>query len=181
MQTDNTEFVMAITSRWEAAWYATISCCQTDGAQNEPSTDHKRLCAPGDGLSRAGMDEPGQPASAPTSSATTIPTTPSDAGKASAPVAPSTVTKPTVDTPRAVSTTDRSAARKRGKTEQAENRDERGEDSIPNKARRAQRTPDEGKGDDDDARPSRKRGLEKIERILGLMHGMRPNFFARWR
>jgi hypothetical protein len=122
-----------------------------------------------------------QPASAPTSSATTIPTTPSDAGKASAPVAPSTVTKPTVDTPRAVSTTDRSAARKRGKTEHAENRYERGEDSIPNKARRAQRTPDEGKGDDDDARPSRKRGLEKIERILGLMHGMRPNFFSRWR
>jgi hypothetical protein len=122
-----------------------------------------------------------QPASAPTSSATTIPTTPSDAGKASAPVAPSAVTKPTVDTPRAVSTTDRSAARKRGKTEQAENRDERGEDSTPNKARRAQRTPDESKGDDDDARPSRKRGLEKIERILGLMHGMRPNFFARWR
>ena len=72
-----------------------------------------------------------QPASAPTSSATTIPTTPSDAGKASAPVAPSTVTKPTVDTPRAVSTTDRSAARKRGKTEQAENRDERGEELDP--------------------------------------------------
>jgi hypothetical protein len=62
MQTDNTEFVMAITSRWEAAWYATISCCQTDGAQNEPSTDRKRLYAPGDGLSRAGIDEPGQPA-----------------------------------------------------------------------------------------------------------------------
>jgi hypothetical protein len=122
-----------------------------------------------------------QPASAPTSSATTIPTTPSDAGKASAPVAPSTATKPSIDTPRAVSTTDRSAARKRGKTEQAENRDEHGEDSVPSKARRAQRTADEGKGDDDDAKPSRKRGLEKIERILGLMHGMRPNFFARWR
>jgi hypothetical protein len=76
---------------------------------------------------------------------------------------------------------DRSAARKRGKTEQAENRDERGEDAAANKARRAQRTADESKGDDDDARPSRKRGLEKIERILGLMHGMRPNFFARWR
>ena len=72
-----------------------------------------------------------QPASAPTSSATTIPTTPSDAGKASAPVAPGPATKPTVDTLRAVSTTDRSAARKRGKTEQAENRDERGEDLGP--------------------------------------------------
>ena len=122
-----------------------------------------------------------QPASAATNSAATIPTTPSDAGKTSAPVAPSTATKPSVDTPSAVSTTDRSAARKRGKTEQAENRDERGEDSAANKARRAQRTADESKGDDDDAKPSRKRGLEKIERILGLMHGMRPNFFARWR
>jgi hypothetical protein len=33
MQTDSTEFVMAITSRRETAWYASISCCQMEGAQ----------------------------------------------------------------------------------------------------------------------------------------------------
>jgi hypothetical protein len=33
MQTDNTEFVMAITSQRETAWYAIISYCQIDGAQ----------------------------------------------------------------------------------------------------------------------------------------------------
>jgi hypothetical protein len=32
------------------------------GPKNEPGTDRKRLCAPGDGVIRAGIDEPGQPA-----------------------------------------------------------------------------------------------------------------------
>ncbi|MGZ3289283.1 MAG: hypothetical protein ACXU89_22910, partial [Xanthobacteraceae bacterium] len=74
-----------------------------------------------------------------------------------------------------------SAGSKRDKIEQAEDRDERSEESAPHKARRVQRAADATKGDDDDARSSRKRGLEKIGRMLEAMHRMRPNFFARWR
>ena len=116
----------------------------------------------------------------PTTTSTTTP--PSDAapGKAPTPVSPRTVTKPSVDTPATSAATGRSAGSKRGKIEQIDNGDERGEELVPSKARRAQRA-DATKGGDDDARSSRKRGLEKIGRILEAMHRMRPNFFARWR
>jgi hypothetical protein len=100
--------------------------------------------------------------------------------KTDARVAPTTVTKPGVDTPRAANATDRSAGSKGRKTGQAEDRDERSEELSPRNARRAQRAADETKGDDDVRNP-RKRGLEKIERMLELVRGMRPNLFARWR
>jgi hypothetical protein len=118
-----------------------------------------------------------------TATTTSTPPTPSDAapGKARAPISPRTVTKPSVDTPAAAAATGRSAGTKRDKVEQAEDRDEHSEESAPQKARRAQRAADATKGGDDDARSSRKRGLEKIGRILEAMHRMRPNFFARWR
>src|SRR6185312_1610128 len=101
----------------------------------------------------------------PTTTSTTTP--PSDAapGKAPAPVSPRTVTKPSVDTPATSAATGRSAGSKRGKIEQTDNGDERSEESVPSKARRGQRA-DATKGGDDDARSSRKRGLEKIGRIL---------------
>jgi hypothetical protein len=130
--------------------------------------------------------QPAQKAAATTASTattTSTPTTPSDAapGKVQAPVSPRTVTKPNVDTPATSAATGRSAGSKRDKVEQAEDRDERSEESAPQKARRAQHAADATKGGDDDARNSRKRGLEKIGRILEAMHRMRPNFFARWR
>jgi hypothetical protein len=141
--------------------------------------------------------QPAQKAAAPTAStpttSTTIstspPTTPSMAttpgdaapGKARAPISPRTVTKPSADTLVAAAATGRSAGAKRGKVEQAEDRDEHSEDSPPQKARPAQRAADPTKGGDDGTKSSRKRGLEKIGRILEAMHRMRPNFFARWR
>ena len=123
---------------------------------------------------------PAQKAAATTTSTAT---TPSDAapGKARAPVSTRTVTKPSVDTPATAAATAGSAGSKRDKIEQAEDRDGRSEESAPHKARRGQRAADAAKGDDDDARSSRKRGLEKIGRMLEAMHRMRPNFFARWR
>ena len=130
--------------------------------------------------------QPAQKAVATTTSTATTTgtaTTPSEVapGKAHAPVSPRTVAKPSVDTPATSTATGRSAGSKRDKIEQAEDRDERSEESAPRKARRVQRAADATKGDDDDARSSRKRGLEKIERMLEAMHRMRPNFFARWR
>ena len=92
-----------------------------------------------------------------------------------------TVTKPNVDTPATSAATGRSAGSKRDKIEATNDGDERSEDSTAHKARRAQRTADATKGADDDASTSRKRGLEKIGRMLEAMHRMRPNFFARWR
>ena len=108
---------------------------------------------------------------------------PSDAapGQAHAPVSPRTVTKPSVDTPATSAATGRSAGSKRDKIEQTDNGDERSEESAAPKARRVQRAADATKGADDDASSSRKRGLEKIGRMLEAMHRMRPNFFARWR
>jgi hypothetical protein len=130
--------------------------------------------------------QPAQKASATTTgsaTSTSTATTPSNAapGKAQAPVLPRTVTKPHVDTPAASAATGRSAGPKRDKIEQADDGDERSEDSTAYKTRRAQRAADATKGADDDARSSRKRGLEKIGRMLEAMHRMRPNFFARWR
>jgi hypothetical protein len=127
--------------------------------------------------------QPAQKAAATTTStatSTSTATPPSDAapGKAQAPVLPRTVTKPNVDTPATSAATGRSAGSKRDKIEATNGGDERSEDS---KARRAQRAPDATKGADDDASTSRKRGLEKIGRMLEAMHRMRPNFFARWR
>jgi hypothetical protein len=95
-------------------------------------------------------------------------------GKARAPVSPRTVTS-RVDTPATSAATGRSAGSKRDKIEQAEDGDERSEESAAHKTRRVQRAADATKGDDDDARSSRKRGLEKIERMLEAMHRMRPN------
>ena len=135
--------------------------------------------------------QPAQKAAATTTSTATTTgtaTPPSAAapGKAQAPVLPRTVAKPNVDTPATSAATGRSAGSKRDKIEsdkieQADDGDERSEESTPYKARRAQRAADATKGGDDDARTSRKRGLEKIGRMLEAMHRMRPNFFARWR
>ena len=130
--------------------------------------------------------QPAQKAAATTTSTVTTTgtaTPPSDAapGKAQAPVLPRTVAKPSVDTPATSAATGRSAGSKRDKIEQADDGDERSEESTPYKARRAQRAADATKGGDDDAMSSRKRGLEKIGRMLEAMHRMRPNFFARWR
>ena len=129
--------------------------------------------------------QPAQKAVATTTSTATTTgtaTTPSEVapGKAHAPVSPRTVAKPSVDTPATSTATGRSAGSKRDKIEQADDGDERSEESAAYKARRVQRA-DATKGGDDDARSSRKRGLEKIGRILEAMHRMRPNFFARWR
>jgi hypothetical protein len=124
-----------------------------------------------------------QPAQKAAATTTSTATTPSDAapGKAQAPVLPRTVTKPHVDTPATSAATGRSAGSKRDKIEATNDGDERSEDSTAHKARRSQRAPDATKGADDDASTSRKRGLEKIGRMLEAMHRMRPNFFARWR
>jgi hypothetical protein len=118
-----------------------------------------------------------------TATTTSTATTPSNAapGKAHAPVSPRTVTKPSVDTPATSAATGRSAGSKRDKIEQADDGDERSEEPAPYKTRRVQRAADATKGADDDARSSRKRGLENIGRVLEAMHRMRPNFFARWR
>ena len=120
-----------------------------------------------------------------TTSATTTSTatTPSDAaaGKAQAPVSPRTVTKPSVDKPAAAAGTGQSAGSKRDKIEQADVGNERSEELTTPKARRGQRATDATKGTDDDAMSSRKRGLDKIGRMLEAMHRMRPNFFGRWR
>ena len=130
--------------------------------------------------------QPAQKAAATTTSTVTTTgtaTPPSAAapGKAQAPVLPRTVTKPSVDTPVTSAATGRSAAPKRSRIEQADDGDERSEDSTPYKARRTQRAADATRGGDDDAMTSRKRGLEKIGRMLEAMHRMRPSFFARWR
>jgi hypothetical protein len=125
-----------------------------------------------------------QPAQKAAATTTSTATTPSDAaaGKAQAPVSPRTVTKPNVDTPATPAATGRSAGSKRDKIEQTDG-DEGSEESAAYKARRVQRAADATKGadDDGDARSSRKRGLEKIGRMLEAMHRMRPSFFARWR
>jgi len=111
--------------------------------------------------------------------------TPSGAapGKAQAPVLPRAVTKPGVfDRPATSAATGRSASgSKRDKIEATNDGDERSEESAASKTRRAQRATDATRGADDDARSSRKRGLENIGRMLEAMHRMRPNFFARWR
>jgi hypothetical protein len=130
--------------------------------------------------------QPAQKAAATTTSTVTTPstaTTPSAAapGKAQAPISPRTVAKPSVDTPATSAATGRSAGSKRDKIEQTDDGDERSEESTAYKTRRVQRAADATKGADDDARSSRKRGLEKIGRMLEAMHRMRPNFFARWR
>ena len=130
--------------------------------------------------------QPAQKAAATiTGSATTTSTatTPSNAapGKAQAPISHRTVAKPSVDTPATSAATGRSAGSKRDKIEQTDDGDERSEESTAYKTRRVQRTTDATKGADDDARSSRKRGLENIGRMLEAMHRMRPSFFARWR
>jgi hypothetical protein len=130
--------------------------------------------------------QPAQKAAATTTStatSTSTATTTSDAapGKAQAPVSPRTVIKPSVDTPATSAATGRSAGSKRDKIGQADDGDERSEESAPYKARRVQRAADATKGADDDGRGSRKQGLENIGRMLEAMHRMRPNFFARWR
>ena len=130
--------------------------------------------------------QPAQKAAATTTSTVTTPstaTTPSAAapGKAQAPISPRTVAKPSVDTPATSAATGRSAGSKRDKIEQTDDGDERSEESTAYKTRRVQRAADATKGVDDDARSSRKRGLEKIGRMLEAMHRMRPSFFARWR
>jgi hypothetical protein len=130
--------------------------------------------------------QPAQKAAATTTSTVTTPstaTTPSAAapGKAQAPISPRTVAKPSVDTPATSAATGRSAGSKRDKIEQTDDGDERSEESTAYKTRRVQRAADATKGADDDARSSRKRGLEKIGRMLEAMHRMRPSFFARWR
>jgi hypothetical protein len=130
--------------------------------------------------------QPAQKAAATTTTSATItstPTTPSDAapGKAQAPVSPRTVTKPGVDTPATAAASGRSAGSKRDKIDATNDGDERSDESAAYKARRVQHATDAAKGADDDARSSRKRGLEKIGRMLEAMHRMRPNFFARWR
>jgi hypothetical protein len=124
-----------------------------------------------------------QPAQKAAATTTSTATTPSDAapGKAHAPVSPRTVTKPSVDTPATSAATGQSAGSKRDKTERTDDGDERSEESAAYKARRVQRAADPTKGTDDDARSSRKRGLEKIGRMLEAMHRMRPSFLARWR
>ena len=130
--------------------------------------------------------QPAQKAVATTTSTATTTgtaTTPSEVapGKAHAPVSPRTVAKPSVDTPATSAATGRSAGSKRDKIEQTDDGDERSEESTAYKTRRVQRAADATKGVDDDARSSRKRGLEKIGRMLEAMHRMRPSFFARWR
>lgn len=123
--------------------------------------------------------QPAQKAATTTGTATA----PSDAtpGKTPAPVSAVKVTKPSVDTPAASGATSRAGDFKRAKVEQAKERDERSEEAAPPRARLAQRAADATRGDDDDIRSSRKRGIEKIGRMLEAMHRMRPNFFARWR
>jgi hypothetical protein len=118
-----------------------------------------------------------------TATTTSTATTPSGAapGKAQAPISHRTVAKPSVDTPATSAATGRSAGSKRDKIEQTDDGDERSEEPAPYKTRRVQRAADATKGADDDARSSRKQGLEKIGRMLEAMHRMRPNFFARWR
>ena len=124
--------------------------------------------------------QPDQTAAATTTSTAMAPSATAP-GKARVPVSPRTATKPSVNTPATAAATGGSAGSKRDKIEQAEDRDARSEGAASHKARRVQRAADATKGDDDDARSSRKRGLEKIERMLEAMHRMRPNFFARWR
>ena len=123
-----------------------------------------------------------QPAQKAPATTTSTATTPSAAapGKARAPVSPRTVTKSSVDTP-ATAATGGSAGSKRDKIEATNDGDERSEESAASKTRRAQRATDATRGADDDARSSRKRGLENIGRMLEAMHRMRPNFFSRWR
>jgi hypothetical protein len=130
--------------------------------------------------------QPAQKAAATTTStatSTSTATIPSDAapGKAHAPVSPRTVTKPSVDTPATSAGTGQSAGSKRDKIEQADVGNTRSEELATQKARRGQRATDATKGTDDDAMSSRKRGLDKIGRMLEAMHRMRPNFFGRWR
>ena len=142
--------------------------------------------------------QPAQKAAATTTTSATItstPTTPSTPappgtamtptgaapGKAQAPVSPRTVTKPGVDTPATAAASGRSAGSKRDKIDATNDGDERSDESAAYKARRVQHATDAAKGADDDASSSRKRGLEKIGRMLEAMHRMRPNFFARWR
>jgi hypothetical protein len=102
--------------------------------------------------------------------------TPSGAapGKAQAPVLPRAVTKPGVfDRPATSAATGRSASgSKRDKIEATNDGDERSEESAASKTRRAQRATDATRGADDDARSSRKRGLENIGRMLEAMHRM---------
>ena len=130
--------------------------------------------------------QPAQKAAATTTSTVTTTgtaTPPSAAapGKAQAPALPRTVAKPNVDTPATSAATGRSAGSKRDKIDATNDGDERSDESAAYKARRVQHATDAAKGADDDARSSRKRGLEKIGRMLEAMHRMRPNFFARWR
>jgi hypothetical protein len=124
--------------------------------------------------------QPAQKAAVTTTSTATAPSEPAP-GKAQAPISPRTVAKPSVDTPATSAATGRSAGSKRDKIEQTDDGDERSEESTAYKTRRVQRAADATKGADDDARSSRKRGLEKIGRMLEAMHRMRPSFFARWR
>ncbi len=159
---------------------------RTGGLSHEHTTCRRRP-----GASRVGSSahasmtlsswQPAQKAAATTTTSATItstPTTPSDAapGKAQAPALPRTVAKPNVDTPATSAATGQSAGSKRDKTERTDDGDERSEESAAYKARRVQRAADPTKGTDDDARSSRKRGLEKIGRMLEAMHRMRPNF-----
>ena len=123
--------------------------------------------------------QPAQKAAATTTSTATAPSEPAP-GKAQAPISPRTVDKPSVDTPATSAKTGRSAGSNRDKIEQTDDGDERSEESTAYKTRRVQRAA-ATKGVDDDARSSRKRGLEKIGRMLEAMHRMRPSFFARWR
>jgi len=129
--------------------------------------------------------QPAQKAAVTTTSTATAPSEPAPSepapGKAQAPVSPRTVAKPSVDTPATSAATGRSAGSKRDKIEQTDDGDERSEESTAYKTRRVQRAADATKGVDDDARSSRKRGLEKIGRMLEAMHRIRPSFFARWR
>ena len=123
--------------------------------------------------------QPAQKAAVTTTSTATAPSEPAP-GKPQAPISPRAVAKPSVDTPATSAAAGRSAGSKRDKIEQTDDGDERSEESTAYKTRRVQRS-DATKGVDDDARSSRKRGLEKIGRMLEAMHRMRPSFFARWR
>ena len=163
----------------------------TGGPSHEHTTCRQHPGASGVGVIRARIDDPFQLAAGSEGGCDDNQhgdinkhgDNPSDAapGKAQAPVLPRTVTKPNVDTPATSAATGRSAGSKRDKIEATNGGDERSEESTAHKARRAQRAPDATKGADDDASTSRKRGLEKIGRMLEAMHRMRPNFFARWR
>ena len=113
---------------------------RTGGPSHEHTTCRRRPGASGVGVIRARIDDPFQLAAGSEGGCddnqhgdnNSTATTPSDAapGKAQAPVSPRTVTKPSVDTPATSAATGRSAGSKRDKIEQADDGDERSEEST---------------------------------------------------